>query len=117
VRRLLTLLMLLALVVGQGSTLAAAICQHQSLREHIAARQGPDRKAAAAALTEEAAASVAGKKGALGGAGAAAGPVLSLPPAPFALPPRLAEPVQVRIVDEPPLDGTSVRPLLQPPSA
>jgi hypothetical protein len=108
--------MLLALVVGQGSSLAAAICRHQSLSAHVAARLGPDRKAAAAALTEEAAASVAGKKGALGGAAAAAGPVLTLPPTPFALPPRVAEPIRVRVTDEPPLAGTSVRPLLQPPS-
>jgi hypothetical protein len=117
VRRLLTLLMLLSLVVGQGTSLAASICQHRSLREHIAARQGPDRNAAATALAEEAAASVAGKKGALGGGGVAAGPVLTLPPAAFAMPVRVAEPVRVRIVDEPPLAGTSVRPLLQPPSA
>lgn len=108
--------MLLALVVGQGSSLAAAICRHQSLGAHVAAREGTDRKAAAAALTEETAASVAGKKGALGGAGVAAGPVLILPPQSFTLPPRVAEPIRVRIADSPPLAGTSVRPLLQPPS-
>jgi hypothetical protein len=114
-RRLLALLAMATLVVGYGSSVAAAVCQHQSLREHVAARDSAGGQLAAAALSEEAAASTDAKKGSVSTA-----PIL--PPADlsrlaaFAFPPRATEPSGRRLTDTPLLSGLSVLPLLHPPS-
>lgn len=109
-----TLLMIVALVVGNASAAAEAICRHQSPLDHAAARQSDDRKIAAVALTEDAAASVIAKKGAVPSASAS---ILAdlLPPAALAIPLGLAEPLRRRFGDGPELKGASLAPLLQPP--
>ena len=115
--RLLTLLMMIALVVGNGSAAAGALCRHQDARAHAIARQSHDAKIAATALTEEAAAAAVSKKGALG-----SGPSLSLPayilPAAAPIPaPRASEPAQGLQADSMQPAGRSIRPLLEPPVA
>jgi hypothetical protein len=111
-----TLLMIVALVVGSASATAEAICRHQSPLDHAAARLSHDRKIAAVALTEDAAASVSAKKGALP---SAASSMLAdlLPPATLAMPVPLAESLRRQFPDGPVLEGTSLPPLLQPPLA
>jgi hypothetical protein len=111
-----TLLMIVALVVGNASAAAEAICRHQSPLDHAAARLSHDRKIAAVALTEDAAASVSSKKGAVPSASAS---ILAdlLPPAALTIPLRLAEPLRRQFPDGPVLEGTSLPPLLQPPLA
>ncbi len=111
-----TLLMIVALVVGNASATAEAICRHQSPLDHAAARGSHDRKIAAVALTEDAAASVRAKKGAVPSAAASLLADL-LPPATLAMPLRLAESLRRQFPDGPVLEGTSLPPLLQPPLA
>ena len=116
-RRLLTSLMLLVLVVANSTSVAAAICHHQSLADHVAARQSDDARISGVAFREEAADSVASKKGALADAGGVAwvadlspGPRLTIPFGPtHSVDPDLA---LVRT-----LVGRSVAPLLEPPAA
>lgn len=118
-RRFLGILIVFGLLAGQGFSVAAAICQHHSAREHALALQSHDKRIAAVALTEESAASVTAKKGALTGTGASFAPVLAdLLPAPSLL---------VRSSDRSPpshsptdareLVGISPNPLLRPPLA
>jgi hypothetical protein len=109
-----TVLMIVALMVGNASAAAEAVCRHQSPLDHAAARQSDDRKIAAVALTEDAAAAVGAKQGAVPSASAS---ILAdlLPPAALAVPLRLAEPLRRQFPDGPVLEGTSLPPLLQPP--
>ena len=115
--RLVTLLMMITLVVANGSAAAGAICRHRDAREHAVARQSPDAKVAAAALTEEAAAAAAAKKGALGGNASLSLPAYILPEAALASAPRAAEPVRMPEAESAPLPSRSIRPLLEPPAA
>jgi hypothetical protein len=117
VKRFLTFLMILTLVAGQGSSAAWAACRHKDARDHAAALQSPDRKIAAVAQTEEAAASVESKKGAASGIASMSGPQEILPPVTPAVLLRISEPVRRLFIDDPALNGTVLRPLLQPPSA
>lgn len=115
--RLLTLLMIITLVVANGSAVAGAVCRHRDAREHAIARQSQDAKVAAAALTEEAAAAVASKKGALGSSVSLSLPpgilpAAALPCAPAAVEPMCGSPRQAAT-----LSGRSIRPLLEPPVA
>jgi hypothetical protein len=64
-RRFWVFLVISALFLGQGFSVAAAICHHRDARDHAMARQSRDPVVAAAALGEETAASVVEKKGAL----------------------------------------------------
>ncbi|MEA3004160.1 MAG: hypothetical protein QOH81_2948 [Sphingomonadales bacterium] len=113
--RLLTLLMVLAFVVSQGTSFAASICRHQSAQGHSIALQSHDRKIASQAFTEEAAGSVASKKGSPADAGSPSPASDMLAPATFVAPARIADAVRRRLTDAPRLPGTSVRPLLPPP--
>jgi hypothetical protein len=115
-RVLLKLMMVLAIVVGNGSSVAAAICQHRNASEHALARASRDAKVAAAALTEETAASVNAKKGSPGNSNSTA-PSDMLAPASLMIPPRSLEPLRLRARDAPILAGTSLPPLLRPPLA
>jgi hypothetical protein len=117
VKFFLSLLMIVILVVGHGSSVAAAICQHGNAGNHAAARASLDGKVSARALTEEAAASADAKKGAVSDAGAAPGPADMLPPLKLVAPLRTIEPIRRRPTDPLALLGTSLRPLLEPPSA
>lgn len=116
-RRLLTLLMAFTLVIANGTSVASAICRHDSLADHSAARISDDARISGVALGEEAADSVASKKGALANAGAIAW-IADLPPGPRLTVPldltRSVDPVMALVS---PLVGRSVAPLLEPPSA
>ena len=115
--RLLTLVMMITLLVANGSAAAGAVCRHQDARAHAIARVSHDAKISAAALTEEAAADVGSKKGAIGGTAALSLPAYILPRATSAPVPRAGEPMQRAEGESPPLASRSIRPLLEPPAA
>jgi len=116
-RRLLTLLMVFTLVIANGSSVASAICRHDSMTSHNTARESDDARLSGAALSEEAADSVASKKGALANAGAVAW-IADLPPGPqLTIPLDLTRSVDPDMALIRPLVGRSVAPLLEPPSA
>jgi predicted lysophospholipase L1 biosynthesis ABC-type transport system permease subunit len=115
--RFLTLLMILTLVVANGTAVAGAVCRHRDSREHAIARQSQDAKVMAAALTEEAAAALASKKGALGSVASLSLPAYVLPAAaPYPLP-HAIEPMLGPKLESAPLPSRSIRPLLEPPVA
>jgi len=115
--RFLTLMMIVILLLTHGSSVAAAICRHQSAGEHIAARQSHDAKISVAALSEETAGSVASKKGAPADGGSVSWPADMLPAPKFGAPFRLTEAVELQPAGAKVLIGTSVLPLLEPPTA
>lgn len=115
-RSILALLVIITLVAGQGSSAAWAICHHKNAQDHAAARQSRDGSVAAVAFTEEAAASVDVKKGSTSAAPSLSASAMVLPVV-AVIPIRNSKPVRRRIGDGPPLNGASLRPLLQPPSA
>lgn len=116
-RRLLSLLMVFILVVANGSSVAGAICRHESQANHSEARRSHDARISGVAFNEEAADSVASKKGALADAGAVAWIADLLPG------PRLTVPFDASRSLDPdtalvrPLVGRSLAPLLEPPAA
>lgn len=116
-RTLVTLFLLAAFVLTQGTSVAASICHHGSLQNHIAARQSHDSHKAFGAFAEEAAGAVASKKGAAShGTSTPAPPDMLKPPAPV-----LVAFVQTstfpRTADGPPLAGLSLPPPVPPPLA
>lgn len=115
--RLLTLMMIVILVIAHGSSVAAAICRHQSGGEHIAALQSQDTKISAVAIGEEAAGSVVSKKGAPVDGGSVSWPSDMLPAPKLTVPFRATEPLEREPTDARKLVGASVRPLLEPPAA
>jgi len=115
--RLVTLLMIITLVVANGSAVAGAVCRHRDAREHAIARQSQDAKVMAVALTEEAAAAVAAKKGAFGSAASLALPAYILPAASLSSVPPAVQPVRGAEPEPAPLSSRSIRPLLEPPVA
>src|SRR6185437_304127 len=86
VRPLFTLLMLVALVLGQGTSLATSICRHASVHDHAVARQSSDSRKAAVAFAEETAAAAASKKGSTSSTSSAPALAALLPPSPLAAP-------------------------------
>jgi hypothetical protein len=109
--------MVFTLVIANGSSIASAICRHDSLADHIAARKSDDARISGVAFSEEAADSVASKKGALASAGAVAW-IADLPPGTrLKIPLDLTRPVDPVMALVKPLVGRSVAPLLEPPSA
>jgi hypothetical protein len=117
VRHLLSLLMVVILVVANGSSVAGAICRHESLANHVAARQSHDARVAGVAFSEEAAASVASKKGALADAGAVAWVADLLPGPRLTIPFGPSRPLDPDMALVRPLVGRSLAPLLEPPAA
>ncbi len=115
--RFLTLFMILALLIGQGSSVAAAICHHQNAAEHVAARQSDDARIAAVSLGEEAAAAVASKKGSQSAGASIHWPAEMLPATANAAPFRRLEPIRFQPARHAPLKSATLRPLLEPPSA
>ena len=110
-------MLVFTLVFANGSAFAGAVCRHQSLAEHVAAKMSNDVRISGAALDEEAADSVASKKAALTYAGAlvwvghlARGPELVIP---FGA----VTPIDPFMGVVTPLLGRSLPPLLKPPSA
>ena len=116
-RNLLTLVLLVILVMTEGSSLAQQVCRHASAEAHAIARNSHDRKTAAAAMAEETAAAAAAKKTALFDAESFAWAADLLPPLALVPPDRAAKPIRERPANAPAPPGRSVRPLLQPPSA
>src|SRR5689334_1695109 len=117
VSRILTALLLVILVMTEGSSLAQQVCRHASAEAHAIARNSRDRSTAAAAIAEESAAAAAAKKTALLDAEGFAWAADMLPPLALAPPQQIAQPIRRRVADAPAPPGRSERPLLQPPSA
>ena len=112
------ILIMSALFLGQGVSVAAAMCRHGSADAHATARDSRDGSVSAAALFEETAASVVEKKGALSGSASLHTTVADLPPALI----LVEHNVDVRPRPWPAtaalaLVGQSTSPLLRPPSA
>ena len=116
-RRLLTLFLIFTLVIANGSSVANAICHHQSLADHIAARKSDDARISGMAFSEEAADLVASKKGAVANTGAIAW-IANLSPGPqLTVPLDLTHPAEHAMAVVRPLSGRSLAPLLEPPAA
>jgi len=115
--RLLTLLTILAMVLGQGSAMANAVCRHQNAREHVLARQSRDAAVAAVSQREDAAADAASKKASRSADGNSQWPAQLLPPAIEPAPALAAESPQYRTAHYAALPSATVQPLLKPPSA
>ena len=114
---LMKLLMIVTLVLANGSAAAGAICHHRDARDHANARVSQNAKVAAVALTEEAAAAAASKNGALGSNASLSLPAYILPGASHAPAPDAAEPIRKWQMESTPLPSRSIRPLLEPPVA
>ncbi len=109
--------MVVILVVANGSSVAGAICRHESPAGHSAARRSSDARISEVAFREEAADSVASKKGALADTGAVAW-VADLSPCPqLAIPFGASRPLDPDMALVRPLVGRSPAPLLEPPAA
>jgi len=109
--------MLIVLVAAHSTSFAAAICHHQSVAAHDAARQSDDAGISGVAFREEAADSVASKKGALADAGGI-GWVADLSSGPgLAIPFDLTRPLDPDLALVTTLVGRSLAPLLEPPAA
>lgn len=114
--RLLSLFVIFALVFGQGTAMASSLCRHESAAAHILAKQSRDRRVAAVSLGEEAAAAAESKKGPQPGNGGDHWPAELLPPESCAGPCLLERPALPRPAAHRALAGTSIPPLLKPPS-
>ena len=117
VRPLFTLLMLVALVLTQGTSLAASICRHASAEAHHAALHSADSRKAAAAFAEDTADAAASKKGSPSNSSSAPALAALLPPSPAAAALFPRERMVPRATDRPRLVGISLRPPLPPPLA
>jgi hypothetical protein len=117
VRSLFTLFMLVALVIGQGTSLATSICRHASVQAHAAARQSADSGKAAVAFAEETADAVASKKGSASNSAPDLVQAALLPPSPSAAGMFPRENMLPPPTDRPRLAGISLRPPLPPPVA
>ena len=115
--RLLTLLMIVALVAAQGPAFAAAICRHHDAVQHALARQSHDRRIAAAALDEERAAIAIEKKGQASPSGQGGWISDMLTPASVPLPPPAAANPFASPRASPLPKGRSTAPPLEPPTA
>jgi hypothetical protein len=115
--RFLTFLMMITLLVANGSAVAGAVCRHRDAREHAIARQSQDATVMAQALTEDAAAAVASNKGALGSIASLSLPAYVLPETALSSVPQAVEPMRAPEREAAPLLGRSIRPLLEPPVA
>lgn len=109
--------MMIVLSVGSASSVAAAVCQHESAQAHAAALQSHDGKAASDARMEDAARAFTSKSGLGGNAGWAAVPMYMLPPTIAAVPPVQVAVLRPRPPDAPDLPSLSLPPLLKPPTA
>ena len=115
--RLLTLMIIVVLVIAHGSSVAAAICRHDSGAQHVAALQSDDAGISAVASGEEDAAKTGSGKGSLADGGSVAWASDMLPAPGLLAPFRAAEPVERSPAEAPVLAGTSIPPLLEPPAA
>jgi hypothetical protein len=79
-RRFVVFLIVSALFLGQGFSVAAAMCRHGGAHNHAMALRSRDGSVAAAAKAEETAASVVDKKGELSAGNALYSVLADLPP-------------------------------------
>ena len=114
--RALTLMLIVILVMAHGSSVAAAICRHQSGVEHAAALRSDDARISTVAFSEEAAEKMASKKGPPADTGSVSSPSDMLPAPALPVPFRANEPAERNPADVPVLVGASLRPLLEPPA-
>ena len=117
VRSVFTLFMLMALVMGQGTSLATSICRHSSVQAHAAARHSADSRKSAVAFAEESADAVAAKKASPANSAADSLLTALLPPSPSAARMFPLERMLPPSTDRPWLAGISLRPPLPPPNA
>jgi hypothetical protein len=115
--RLLTLLMILAVVTTQGMAMASALCRHDSAQEHVLARQSTDARIASISIGEESAARSLDDKASGSADSSAAWPAKMLPADSAAQPLRIAERSPLRPSRQHSLPSLSVLPLLEPPAA
>jgi hypothetical protein len=113
--RILTALMMVALVAAQGPAFAASACRHHGAVQHALARQSEDPRIAAAALDEERAAATIEKKGQASYASGGGWISDMLTPAPVSLRPPAGASVQRLPISLPIFRGRSTAPPLQPP--
>lgn len=115
--RLLSLLMILALVLTNGASVAAAVCQHADAQAHASALLSVDAETAADAQAEDRAARNALQKGTLVDAAAVQLAGFMLPPEVAVPAPVRTEPIKRHAADERVLANRAVSPLLEPPLA
>jgi hypothetical protein len=109
--------MAVILIAANGTAVAGAVCRHESMANHSAAKQSHDSGISSVAFSEEAADRAASRKGALADAGAVAW-VADLSPAPrLAVPHDPSRPLEHELARARPLAGRSLAPLLEPPAA
>src|SRR5690349_18699099 len=108
--RFLTLLMIVVLMVANGSAVAGAICRHQDAREHAIARWSQDPRVVADALMEDAAAAVASRKGSPASVASLSLPAFILPSATLSTVPHAVEPMRGAERVSAPLPSRSIRP-------
>ena len=109
--------MIFTLVIGHGSSVAAAICRHQDAHEHALARESRDPIVAAVPLAEEAAAADVAKKSSQPASSSIHWPMDLLPATLPGVPLRLVEPMRLRPGEQAALASARIPPLLEPPSA
>jgi hypothetical protein len=115
--RLVSLLVMLALLLTSGAAVATQTCQHVDAHAHAAARQSADAFVAAAAIAEESAAAVAGEKAVVADAAAVQLAAFLMPLEPLLPGPRKSGPLPMRAADAAKLASIAVGPLLDPPLA
>jgi hypothetical protein len=115
VRFWVTLIMLAALVIGPGTSVAASVCRHAGVTAHIAARESRDPAKATAAFAEESAGAVAAKKSAPSGGASFSAPADMLAPAALPLPAVEAATLAPHAADALALASLNPRPPLPPP--
>lgn len=117
VRRLLTLMLMTAMAFVSGSSVAAALCQHQDAQQHQAALYGENEAEAAAAQLEEAAGAFKAKQATSIDAGSFALPAFVLPSSSIALDRSTEEQALTLAGDAPRVPSLAIAPLLEPPAA
>ena len=111
------LLLAFALMFNNGTTVALAMCQHETVQAHADARSSADAKIAAGAAAEEAAErSISHSKAVSDGSPASVVAFVMASDVPALGPPQ-ARSVGVEPFDEPVPEGSTVPPLLRPPLA
>jgi hypothetical protein len=115
--RLLSLLMMLALVLTGGAAVPMAMCKHIDAEAHASALESSDAGIASAAVAEETAAVSASKKSALADAVSIQLAGYLLPAEIDVPPPSALSAVFGFTMDPAKLAGRAISPLLEPPLA
>lgn len=113
--RLLSLLMMLALVLANGTAIASATCHHADFQAHVSARQSSDSNVSEAAFLEDGAAVAASKRGVLADGAAVQLAGFLVPAGPSLAAPGSDVGASERPNAAPKLAGRNLSPLLEPP--